>query len=142
MVFTERLVRSFFFNGEILDPQLVLHPQSRCDTNRCTVENQRTEFYSSILGGIKGPWNSALPFLIQTLAMPLAMVIESQNWGWKRLPRSPTHPTMPTDHVPKCHISTVLEHLQGWGVHHSLGSPRCLLFYECSLKWPFPKCLF
>lgn len=25
-----------------------------------------------------------------------------------------THPTMPTDHVPKCHTSLVLEHLQGW----------------------------
>ena len=23
-------------------------------------------------------------------------------------------PTVPTDHVPKCHIPAVLEHLQGW----------------------------
>ena len=23
-------------------------------------------------------------------------------------------PTMPTDHVPQCHISMALEHLQGW----------------------------
>ena len=31
-------------------------------------------------------------------------------------------PTMPTDHVHQCSISTVPEHLQGWGPNHSLGS--------------------
>ena len=34
--------------------------------------------------------------------------------GWKRALRSPTHPTMPTDHISQCHIPTVLEHVQGW----------------------------
>ena len=33
----------------------------------------------------------------------------------------PTHPTMPTDHVSQCHIYTVLEHLQGWQLHHLPG---------------------
>ena len=28
----------------------------------------------------------------------------------------PAHPTMPTDHIPQCHISTVLEYLQRWCV--------------------------
>ena len=27
---------------------------------------------------------------------------------------TPARPTMPTDHVPRCHISMVLEHPQGW----------------------------
>ena len=47
--------------------------------------------------------------------------IESQNHrGWKRPPRCPipTHPTMPTDHILKCHNSTALEQLQGQGLHH------------------------
>ena len=41
--------------------------------------------------------------------------IESWNHGWRRALRfpSPTHPTMPIDHVPQCHISMVLEHLHG-----------------------------
>ena len=30
---------------------------------------------------------------------------------------------MPTDHVPQCHISTFLEHLQGWWLHHLPGQP-------------------
>ena len=30
---------------------------------------------------------------------------------------------MPTDHVPQCHISTVLEHLQGRWFHHLPGQP-------------------
>jgi len=34
---------------------------------------------------------------------------------------TPTHPTMPTDYVPQCHISTVLEHLQGRWLHHLPG---------------------
>ena len=28
---------------------------------------------------------------------------------------------MPTDYVPQCHISTVLEHLQGRWLHHLYG---------------------
>ena len=24
------------------------------------------------------------------------------------------HPTVPTAHIPQCHIPTALEHLQGW----------------------------
>ena len=44
--------------------------------------------------------------------------------GWRRPLRSPspTHPTMPTDHVPKCRISAVLEPLQGCWPHRPLGS--------------------
>ena len=35
--------------------------------------------------------------------------------GWKRALRSPCPiPTMPTDRIPQCYISSVLEHLQGW----------------------------
>ena len=48
--------------------------------------------------------------------------------GWKRPPRSssPTiHPTPPCvlNHIPKCHIYTFFEHLQGWGLHHFPGQP-------------------
>jgi len=48
--------------------------------------------------------------------------------GWKRPLRSssPTiHPTPPCllNHVPKCHIYTFFEHLQGWGLHHCTGQP-------------------
>ena len=32
-------------------------------------------------------------------------------------------PTMPTAHVPQCHIHTALEHLQGRGLHHLPGQP-------------------
>lgn len=46
--------------------------------------------------------------------------------GWKRSLRYPgpipTHPTFPTDHIPPCHISTVLEHLHGWELSHPLDS--------------------
>ena len=34
------------------------------------------------------------------------------------LSSNPPHPTVPTDHIPQCHISMALEHLQGWGIHH------------------------
>ena len=54
-------------------------------------------------------------------------IIESWNHsGWKTSLRSrsptPTHTTMPTDSVPQCHISMVLEHPQGQGALPSLGS--------------------
>jgi len=40
-----------------------------------------------------------------------------------RIPRANLNPwDMPTDHIPKCHISTVLEHLQGWQLPTCLGS--------------------
>ena len=47
--------------------------------------------------------------------------------GWKRPLRSssPTiHPTPPCllNHIPKCHIYTLFEHLQGWDSTTSLGS--------------------
>lgn len=66
---------------------------------------------------------------------PVLAVVKSQLWlcnvafhsslriigslnheGWKRPQRSsiPTCPTMPTDHIPLCHIPMVFEHLQGW----------------------------
>jgi len=54
---------------------------------------------------------------------------ESQNHsGWKRPLRSssPTiHPAPPCllNHVPRCHIHTVFEPLQRWGLHHLPGQP-------------------
>ena len=35
---------------------------------------------------------------------------------------NPNHPTVPSDHLPQCHISMVLEHFHGRWPHHSLGS--------------------
>ena len=32
-------------------------------------------------------------------------------------------PTVPTDHVPQCHIHMALEHLQGQWLHHLPGQP-------------------
>jgi len=55
--------------------------------------------------------------------------LESQNHeGWKRLLRSSSStvhlpPILLTDHIPQCHISMVLEHLQGWWHHHRPGQP-------------------
>jgi len=48
--------------------------------------------------------------------------------GWKRPLRSSSpaiHPTPPflLNHVPKCHIYTFFETLQGWGLHHCPGQP-------------------
>ena len=37
-----------------------------------------------------------------------------RGYQWDVHPPTPTHPTMPTDHVSQCHILWVLEHLQGW----------------------------
>ena len=34
------------------------------------------------------------------------------------------HPTLPTDHIPQRHISTVLRHLQGWGLPCFHGKQR------------------
>ena len=57
----------------------------------------------------------------------------------------PQHnPTIPTDHVPKCHISTVPEHLWGWGLHHLPEQLLCLstlsekkLFLISNLNLPY-----
>ena len=35
---------------------------------------------------------------------------------------TPAHPTVPTDHIPKCHIPVITEHPQGWGLPTALGS--------------------
>jgi len=48
--------------------------------------------------------------------------------GWKRPLRSSSpiiNPTPPflLKHIPKCHIYTFFEHLQGWGLHHIPGQP-------------------
>ena len=50
---------------------------------------------------------------------PTSMNTESQSHsGWTRPLRSPSptpiHSTMPTAHIPQCHIPTALEHLQEW----------------------------
>ena len=52
--------------------------------------------------------------------------MESENQeGWKRPQWSPspipTDPTMPTAHIPHCHIPIVLEQLQGQWPHHLPG---------------------
>jgi len=54
--------------------------------------------------------------------------VKSQSLRLKRPLRSSsptTHPTPPCllNHVPKCHIHTVFEPLQGWGLHHPPGQP-------------------
>jgi len=60
---------------------------------------------------------------------PRVRIMESRNHeGSKRPPRSssPTaNPTPPCllNHVPKGHIHTVFEPLQGWGLHHCPGQP-------------------
>lgn len=105
-------------------------PQSKCSTNRRTAENQCTGSYSSFLRGMKGPWNSAAPFLNQTLAMSLAMVTEDPQ------PSPPNPLTIPSCHPWFFNISRDGESTT------SQGSPCHLLFYECSQKWPFPKHLF
>ena len=45
---------------------------------------------------------------------------------------------MPTNHIPQCHIYTVLEHLQGWWFRHLPGQPvpisaSCVITCWCSL---------
>ena len=62
-----------------------------------------------------------LPHFSLVCCLPRACT--DRNGSLQSPPRSPTstHPTMPTDHIPRCHISTVPKHLQGWGLHHSLG---------------------
>ena len=44
--------------------------------------------------------------------------------------RQPT-PTMPTAHIPQCHIHTALEHFQGWWLHHLPGQPVPLPHCSC-----------
>lgn len=63
--------------------------------------------------------------------IPTQRVVESWNHsGWKRPPGSPcptpTHPPMPTDHVPMCHICTFLVPSWVGDPTASLGSP-----YQC-----------
>jgi len=41
-----------------------------------------------------------------------------------------THPTMPTDHVPQCHVSTFLEHLEERRLFHLSGQPVPLHHYS------------
>ena len=43
---------------------------------------------------------------------------------------TPTHPTVPISHIPQCHISTVLEHLQGQGFHHLPGQPISMHYHS------------
>lgn len=50
---------------------------------------------------------------------------------------NPTQPTMPTDHVPKCHICTVLDHLQRWELHHLPGQQCQCITTLCEKKF-FP----
>ena len=59
--------------------------------------------------------------------------------GWKRPLKSssPTvNPTPPCllNHVPKCHIYTVFEHLRGWGFHHLPGQPVAMSDHSFSIE--------
>jgi len=40
-------------------------------------------------------------------------------------------PTMPTNHIPRCHIHTALEHLQGRWLYHLPGQPVPLPHCSC-----------
>ena len=73
----------------------------------------------------KGPggvvWHVLIsPFSDYTAAAPGSSnhrLVESLRLGkTSKITQSNHQPTttMPTDHVPQCHISTALEHLQGW----------------------------
>jgi len=48
--------------------------------------------------------------------------------------KSSRHPTPPCllNHVPKCHIYTFFEPLQGWGLHHCPGQPGPMPDRSCS----------
>ena len=71
------------------------------------------------------------PFKVQKAVLPSPSLIASKTQstqihsGWKRPLGSPSptpaHPTVPTVHVPQCHIPTALEHLHGWWPHHLSG---------------------
>jgi len=63
--------------------------------------------------------------------------------GWKRPLRSssPTVTLTPPcllNYVPKCHIHTAVEPLQGWGLHHCPGQPGPMPDHSCS-KEIFPN---
>lgn len=69
---------------------------------------------------------------------------ESQNHcGWKRPLRSPspspTHPTIPIDHGPRCHIST-LEHLQDGDSPPPVQPVPCLTALKKLFLISNPKC--
>ena len=58
------------------------------------------------------------------------------------------HPPMLINHVPRCHISMVLEHLQGWWLHHLPGQ-LCIttisekkFFLISNLRAPEKLCSF
>jgi len=46
--------------------------------------------------------------------------------------------TMPTKHVPQCHICPLVEHLQGWWLHHLTGQP-VPVHYHSSSEEIFPN---
>lgn len=59
----------------------------------------------------------------------------SSHEGWKRPLISPTQPTVAINHIPQCHISIYIEHLQGWGPptpRAANASPLFLLFTHCT----------
>ena len=63
-------------------------------------------------------------------------------------PSNPTHPTIPTAHLPQCNTSTVLEHLRGrWPPHCPVQLCRCItvlsrkeLFLISNLNLPRATC--
>ena len=84
----------------------------------------------------------------RALTPRMAEFADSENReGWKRPRRSPsptpTHPTVPTAHVPQCHISKVLQHLQGQRLphlpgqlYHCIATLSAKLFLMSNLNFP------
>jgi len=80
-------------------------------------------------------WLAAINFCI-TFWISLSAFRITESWRLEKTPKITTSnpiPTMPTDHVPQCHISMALEHLQGCWSHHSLGS-RANEYYSFEKK--------
>ena len=72
-------------------------------------------------------------------AIWLLPLLQIRITGWKRPLRSPSPTIRPTppcllNHIPKCHIHTFFEHLQGWGLHHLPGQPVPMPVTTTTLK--------
>jgi len=60
------------------------------------------------------PSNGCWTIIIESLKLEKTSKIAKSNPRWP--------PPCPLSHVHQCYISTVLEHLQGWWLHHHAGS--------------------
>jgi len=62
--------------------------------------------------------------------------LTGNHYGWKRPLRSSSPTITPTppwllNHVLKCHIYMIFEHLHGWGLHHFPGQPVMNAVCKC-----------